>query len=199
MVDYHGNVMLLDRHGSAATASLMCCEHPDDEPVLHPVRQVRRAGRFLFEPFCGHAAQLSTNAATDVSTTSAASTALVASIGSAACSVTVGPYGYATTVVATASGQWSFNTGANADNVQVFEVVSDLSPTTSQQYKVLFTQTANVAANSTQVGSFADEKTYSLAAGATITLYVNAYFTRGSSTSSATLSDVTLKAEVIKR
>lgn len=45
---YRGIPMLLDRHGSAATATLMCCEHPDDTPVLWPVRNVRRGGALLF-------------------------------------------------------------------------------------------------------------------------------------------------------
>ncbi len=44
----HGFQMLYDRHGGAATATLLTCESPDDVPVLHPVRNILRNGRMLF-------------------------------------------------------------------------------------------------------------------------------------------------------
>jgi len=62
-VKYHGFDMLLDRYGNVATATLLACEHPDDVPVLHPVRNVRRAGRLLFQPDM-FASQIGLNAAT---------------------------------------------------------------------------------------------------------------------------------------
>ena len=45
---YHGFPMLLDRHKSSATATLMSCESPDDVPMLAPVRNIRRRGRLLY-------------------------------------------------------------------------------------------------------------------------------------------------------
>jgi hypothetical protein len=50
LAPYRGIDMLLDKHGSSATATLLSCESPSDTPVLSPVRQVRRDGRLLFTP-----------------------------------------------------------------------------------------------------------------------------------------------------
>lgn len=44
----HGLQLLYDRHGHEVTATLMCCESPDDVPILNPVRQICRNGRLLF-------------------------------------------------------------------------------------------------------------------------------------------------------
>lgn len=194
----HGFDMLLERHGNAAMATRLSCDEPDETPILHPVRQVRRAGQLLFAPDV-HATQINNNAATSVFTTTNSSFALTASIGAAACSIIVGPYSLDTTVVATASGQWVYVVGSSADNIEVFEVVSDIAPTTSQVYKTLWAGNTSSPAGTSQGGSFADENTFSLAAGSTITVYVNAYYTRGVSSSTGTLTDVTLKLEVIKR
>lgn len=57
--------MLLDRHGSAACATLLSCESPDDVPKLTPIRQIRRNGRFLFAADT-HSGQIGINAATDI-------------------------------------------------------------------------------------------------------------------------------------
>jgi hypothetical protein len=40
--------MLFERYGLCATANLLACEYPDDTPVLHPVRNVLRAGKLLY-------------------------------------------------------------------------------------------------------------------------------------------------------
>jgi hypothetical protein len=61
---YHGFEMLLENRDSA-TATRLACEHPDDTPVLHPIRQVRRDGRLLFTPD-SHAGQLGDNAASQM-------------------------------------------------------------------------------------------------------------------------------------
>ena len=50
LVNYRTFPMLLDRFGSSATATLLACEHPDDTPVLRPVRNILRAGRLLYGP-----------------------------------------------------------------------------------------------------------------------------------------------------
>jgi hypothetical protein len=63
MIEYRGLEMLLDRHGGAATATLLACESADDRPILHPVRNVMRGGRLLYAPDT-FAAQLGNNAAT---------------------------------------------------------------------------------------------------------------------------------------
>lgn len=62
-IEHRGFQMLLDRHGSSATASLLACERPDDTPILMPVRNVRRAGCLLFTSDV-YATQLGVNAAT---------------------------------------------------------------------------------------------------------------------------------------
>lgn len=143
--------------------------------------------------------QLGDQAATSLTTTSTSSLSLVPSVGSTVASVVVGPYPYATSVVATASGQWNFTVGGSADAISVFEIVSDIPPGTSQPYKTLAAGNTSLPASTQQGGSFADEATFSLAPGATLTAYVNAYFTRSTSGSTATLSDVTLKLETIKK
>ena len=58
----HGYQMLLDRHGSAATATLMASERPDDVPALYPVRQIQRNGRLLFGAPIGGGFQLTRRA-----------------------------------------------------------------------------------------------------------------------------------------
>ncbi len=68
-LDYHGIPMLLDRHGSSATATLLTCESPDGSPVLHPIRQIRRNGRLLFGP-PAECVDIAVNGATDIVWTS---------------------------------------------------------------------------------------------------------------------------------
>jgi len=57
----HGVDMLLERFGNAATATLLACESPEQIPVLHPVRNVMRDGKLLFQPPI-HSPQVSANA-----------------------------------------------------------------------------------------------------------------------------------------
>jgi len=48
---YSGLDVLLTRFdGQSATATLLSCEHPDETPVLHPIRQIIRNGKPLFAP-----------------------------------------------------------------------------------------------------------------------------------------------------
>lgn len=49
-VIYRGIPMLFDRYGGSISASFATCESPDGKPILHPVRNVWRAGRLLFTP-----------------------------------------------------------------------------------------------------------------------------------------------------
>lgn len=63
-VPWHGFEMLLEKYGSAATATLLACEHPDDSPVLWPVRNIRRQGRLLFAPSDVICSQINLNAVT---------------------------------------------------------------------------------------------------------------------------------------
>lgn len=61
---YRGYEMLLENRASA-TATLLNCEHPDDSPILHPVRNVRRNGRLLFTPD-SYCAQIGDNAVSQI-------------------------------------------------------------------------------------------------------------------------------------
>jgi hypothetical protein len=63
---YCGIDFLYERYGHSITATFAACESPDNIPVLHPVRNVRRNGRLLFMPDHHHASQVGVNAATTV-------------------------------------------------------------------------------------------------------------------------------------
>lgn len=65
--NYAGVPMLFDRHGGSATATLLCCESPDETPILHPVRNIRRNGKLLFVREI-HCAQIGLGAATETLT-----------------------------------------------------------------------------------------------------------------------------------
>jgi hypothetical protein len=91
-VPYHGYDMLLEKYGHSATATLLACESPDDTPVLHPVRNIRRGGRLLFTPdsFASHTGEIRPNAASQMLFIHVASDNLSASPG------TGGPTGMTT-------------------------------------------------------------------------------------------------------
>lgn len=61
----HGFGFLLEKYGASATTTMMGGEHPEDEPRLSPVRNIRRNGRLLFTPD-SHSSQIGLNAATDL-------------------------------------------------------------------------------------------------------------------------------------
>jgi hypothetical protein len=63
---YQSLDMLLTRfEGNSATATLLACEHPDDIPVLQPVRQIVRDGKLLFIPET-HSPQVGLDAASQI-------------------------------------------------------------------------------------------------------------------------------------
>lgn len=63
---YHGIEFLFERYGSSMTATLAACESPDEVPILHPVRNVRRAGKLLFALPDVFASQVGLNAASQL-------------------------------------------------------------------------------------------------------------------------------------
>jgi hypothetical protein len=103
--------MLLDRHGNSATATLMSCEHPDDIPVLHPVRNIRRNGQLLFTPDA-HSSQLGLNAATDVYSGSLVGPTTSGTQTGVFLTVAVPSVAYSHTAIVTMTGDfWRSNAG----------------------------------------------------------------------------------------
>jgi len=114
-VDYHGTQMLLDRHGRSATATLMACENPNDTPILHPVRNIRRDGRLLFgsHPNTFHCTDIAVNGATDIIWTSVPSYS-GSVISDSIASIAVSAKSVAYTATVTASGDLWKTLGASA-------------------------------------------------------------------------------------
>ena len=114
--------MLLDRHGSAATASLMTCESPDDTPMLHPVRNIRRAGKLLFAPDT-LAAQVGLNAATELYTGSAAGPTSDGLLVGAALRIAVPAIAYAHTAIFTAFGSF-LKSNSNSEDIYLVQTTT---------------------------------------------------------------------------
>jgi hypothetical protein len=149
-------------------------------------------------------AGIDANAATGVSDTTAASVTVSSSSSpSAILSLAVGPFSVGVTLVCTATTQWQFSTGANADNIQAYGAVLNgglgfLAGT----YKVItanLTSSGTVPAGDSIAGTFSDEQSYSLAAGATTTIYFGGACLYGYGTSTFKFLLSMLKVEAIKR
>lgn len=142
------------------------------------------------------------NAATDLFTTTTATTTLTAGTAANVCSLTIGPYPWATEVVLTGSGDWNITTGAGGivgSTAEIFADISSIPPATSQTYRLLYQNPAALPASTTVAGAFANEATFSLAAGVTQTYYMNAHLEPAGFGLSGSITQAVLKAEVIKR
>lgn len=192
----HGYDFLLDRHGSAATVTLLGGEFPDAKVPLAPVRNIRRAGRLLFTPDT-YASGIGTNAATTVSTTSIASTNLTTT-ATALMSLTVGPFVVATSVVITVSGYLSMTNTTASLNVtgEMAYAIYTTSGTLPSGHP--FFDLPYIPAGTSEGVNFTYEQTFSLAAATTKTYYFNAAQTIIDD-NQITVESMAMKAECIHR
>jgi hypothetical protein len=196
---YHDWDMLLDRHARAATATLLGGEHQDDHPALWPVRNIRRNGKLLYGPD-SHAAEIGLAAVTDVlsATITSATIGTAGGAGHNLTSLTVGPYPWATEVIATVSGYIEGdNTSATLQaaawgTIFINNSASDFT-TNPNQFSGGYVPTSTI-----EEFSFSCESVFSLAAATTKTFYVNGINTGGTGMVETFTSGI-FKIEVIKR
>lgn len=141
-------------------------------------------------------AEIAANAATNTAVAAGSSTSLVAGSFTSACSVTVGPYPWASTVVVTATCEldqlWS-GTGTTTINAttEIHDSVSGLFYSVTQT--LVLGSSGNTVSN-----AIASEYSFSLPANTTATYQWGGVLGGGIS-HSATMVDPIIKAEVIKR
>lgn len=182
----HGFEMLHERQ-NAATATRLSCESGDGVPVLHPVRQVRRDGRFLFEPDL-HAANIGANAATDIVEVSLASYSGSA-IAQAIAIATVGAKSQAYTATVTASlDVWKNNT--NGGQVFLAQLSGGIPVgTTSQVF--------NVVATSSPGDRIAIVSSFAAAAGASASFAL--WYSSGSVGNFGNAANIDLRVDAVKK
>lgn len=199
VADYHGHAMLLDKYGSAATATFLSCESPDDTPVLRPVRNIARAGTLLYGPD-SYASGLGMTAATVVysATISSATIGSAGGAGHNLTSLTVGPFFNATDLIATVSGYIEGdNTSATLQAAAWGTIFINTSATD-------FTTNPNqfsggyVPVSTIEEFSFSCESLFTLAANTTQTYYVNGLNTGGTGMVETFTSGI-FKIEAVKR
>jgi hypothetical protein len=174
---------------------------------LGVVRAVERGGILLRGDIVHRPIALSgidENAATSVADTTAASVTVSSSSSpSAILSLAVGPFAVATTLVCTATTQWQFSTATNADNIQAYgAVLNGGLGSLAGTYKTItanLTSSGTVPAGDSISGTFSDEQSYSLAVGATTTIYFGGACLYGYGTSTFKFLLSMLKVEAIKR
>jgi hypothetical protein len=196
MTEYHNIEMLLDRHGGAATATLLTCESPDDRPVLHPVRNVMRGGRLLYTPD-SYAAELGLASATVMLSTTITSVTISAS-GTNLASITVGPYPDASKIVATLSGQVTGTNSSGTLNAAAWgNLFVNLTATDFSTSPTAFSG-GYVNTSSSEAFTVSLERLLTLAAGATQTFYLNA-INVGPASMTEVMNSGIFKIEVIRR
>lgn len=191
----HGFHMLHDRHGSAATATLMACESPDDAPVLHPVRQICRGGRMLFGTD-SHSAQIGLNAATSIYESTAAGPINISTASPSktlVTTVTVPAAVVDTNHVISFLGSVTLVAGTSVPSGGLVNIyIGTITQLTGQSFAQ-----AQVAGQ-TVSSMFSDETVNPVTAGTAITYN---FYGSSSNTSGAsgTVSNITAKVEVVKR
>jgi hypothetical protein len=196
LTEYHDIPMLLDRHGHSATASLLACESPDDVPLLYPVRNILRGGRLLFTSD-SHSAELGASAATTVLSTILTNIPIGAG-GTNLASITVGPYPWATEVVATLSGEITGTNSSGTLNAAAWgNIFMNLTATDFSTNPTAFSG-GFVPPSSSEAFAVSVERLFSLAANTTTTYYLNA-INVGPSNMSEELTSGLFKIEVVKR
>jgi hypothetical protein len=169
--------------------------------ALGVVRAIERNGVLLHGDIVHRpivaTAGIDKNAATDVAVSTAASTVLVSGANTAITSLTVGPLDGAATCVFTINAEYQFDTGAVADYLILRAGVWTTNPPPFKT--VINTSSATFQASyQTTYGTFADEQSYSLAQGATVTVYFGVFGFAVQVGSTITILNASLKVEAIK-
>jgi hypothetical protein len=146
-------------------------------------------------------AQLGPNAATVISTATAVSTTLSNGVISGIAPQVVGPFFDATTIVVTATGDYQFVTGANADGLSLSVGISSFShggPFFNQvRHDPLIT---SQPASQTTQGAFAVEHTFTLAGSTSDTFNLSAIPTISQpATSTIKILNAYVKVEAMRR
>lgn len=144
-------------------------------------------------------AGLDSNAATNISISTASSTSVGYVTDTVITSQTVGPFNAACTLVCTITGQWQFLTGTNPDGLLMSAGVG-LSVGAGFKNVVHMPTISYQGASQQSTGIIADEQSFSLAQGSTATVYFTVIGSwSNSSTSSTNILNATLKVEAIKK
>jgi Putative phage tail protein len=146
----------------------------------------------------GDTAQLGLNAATSTSITTAAGPTTVPTSYTTMLSQTIGPFPVATTLVITCGAQYDC-TRPGAGGIGVFLMTEGIGTSPGGGLnKTYFKSNPTLAAGTSTDGQFTDEQTFSLAANTSVTydFYVLGNY---AAPDTATLSNMTMKVEVIKR
>jgi hypothetical protein len=207
LVNYRGFDMLLERHGGAATATLLGAESPDDPVALAPVRNIRRNGVLLFAPLgvlglTACSPEINNNAATDVYTSTVAGPVNVYTSGAPGStlitSITVPAYQWSVPFVVTVTG----NVDHHAPGVQFSgyaTVTTSATPPSGWTTANQISRNASTAA-ADMGATIAIENTGTQAAGVSTTFYLYGY---GGGVSAAgayvNIYNVNMKVEVLKK
>jgi Putative phage tail protein len=146
----------------------------------------------------GDTAQINANAATTTSVTTAAGPTTVPTSFTTMLTQTIGPFPFASTLVITCGAQYDC-TRPGAGGIGVFLMTEGIGTSPGGGVnKTYFKSNPTLAAGTSTDGQFTDEQTFALAANTTTTydFYVLGNY---AAPDTATISNMTMKVEVIKR
>jgi putative tail protein len=143
------------------------------------------------------APQIGTNAATDVSAVSITSVGVPTTSSVTIGTITIGPYPAQTEVIVTAFGTWNFTAIRGTDGGIVEVGLGESTAVPSGNF-VIAGQAMNLTTGQSLTGQFATEQPFTIPAGTTQTFYLVGG-TLGGGTTGFTVSNIMLKAEVIKK